>query len=76
MENIEILAVKVKKTAENLKNFTNENHKLKLEVEYLRKENERNKGLVSEYASLKRNTEAAAARIERIMKKIDTAKVS
>ncbi len=76
MENIEILAVKVKKTAENLKKFTNENHKLKLEVEYLLKENERNKGLASEYASLKRNTEEAAARIERIMKKIDTAKVS
>jgi regulator of replication initiation timing len=76
MENIEILAVKVKKTAENLKKFTNENHKLKLEVEYLRKENERNKGLAGEYASLKRNTEEAGARIERIMKKIDTAKVS
>jgi regulator of replication initiation timing len=76
MRNIEILAVKVKKAAENLRKLTNENRKLKLEVEYLRKENERNKSLASEYAALKRNTEEAAGRIERMMKKIDTAKVS
>jgi regulator of replication initiation timing len=75
MENIEILAVKVKKTAENLKKITNENHKLKLEVEYLRKENDRNKGIASEYTMLKRNAQEAVSRIERIMKKIDTAKV-
>ncbi|MDR3196196.1 MAG: hypothetical protein LBT58_05425 [Endomicrobium sp.] len=75
MENIEILTVKVKKAAENLRKITNENHKLKLEVEYLRKENERNRGVVSEYAALKRNAQEAASRIERIMKKIDTAKV-
>jgi regulator of replication initiation timing len=76
MENIEILAVKVRKAAENLKKFTNENHKLKLEVEYLRKENERNRSIVSEYASLKRSAEETVSRVERIMKKIDTAKVS
>ncbi|MDR1104127.1 MAG: hypothetical protein LBK92_02055 [Endomicrobium sp.] len=76
MENIEILAVKVRKAAENLKKFTNENHKLKLEVEYLRKENERNRSIVSEYAALKRNAEETVSRVERIMKKIDTAKVS
>jgi regulator of replication initiation timing len=76
MENIEILAVKVRKTAENLKKLTNENHKLNLEVEYLRKENERNKSIASEYAALKRNAKETVARVERIMKKIDTAKVS
>ncbi|MDR2645176.1 MAG: hypothetical protein LBB44_04260 [Endomicrobium sp.] len=76
MENIEILAVKVKKAAENLKKFTNENHKLKLEVEYLRKENERNRSIVSEYTALKRNAKETVSRVERIMKKIDTVKVS
>jgi regulator of replication initiation timing len=76
MEDIEILAVKIRKSAENLKKFTNENHKLKLEVEYLRKENERNRSIVSEYVALKRNAEEAASRVERIMKKIDTVKVS
>jgi regulator of replication initiation timing len=76
MENIEILAAKVKKAAENLKKITNENHKLKLEVEFLRKENGRNKSLASEYALLKRNTQEITSRIERIMRKIDTAKVS
>ncbi|MDR0398538.1 hypothetical protein [Candidatus Endomicrobiellum devescovinae] len=76
MENIEILAVKVRKAAENLKKFTNENHKLKLEVEYLRKENERNRSIVSEYAALKRNAKETVSRVERIMKKIDTARVS
>jgi regulator of replication initiation timing len=75
MENIEILAVKVKKTAENLKRITNENHKLKLEVEYLRKENDRNKAIASEYTVLKRNAQEAVSRIERMVKKIDTAKV-
>ncbi|MDR2436916.1 MAG: hypothetical protein LBD17_02425 [Endomicrobium sp.] len=75
MENIEILAVKVKKTAENLKKITNENHKLKLEVEYLRKEDDRNKAIVREHILLKRNAQEAVSRIERIMKKIDTAKV-
>jgi regulator of replication initiation timing len=74
MENIDILSVKVKKISESLKKITNENHKLKLEVEYLRKENERNIGIASEYVVLKRNAQDAAARIERIMKKIDTAK--
>lgn len=76
MENIEILAVKVRKAAENLKKFTNENHKLKLEVEYLRKENERNRSIVSEYAALKRNAKETVSRVERIMKKIDTARGS
>jgi regulator of replication initiation timing len=75
MENIEILAVKVRKVAENLKKITNENHKLKLEVEYLRKENERNRGILSEYVTLKRNAKETISRVERIMKKIDTAKV-
>jgi regulator of replication initiation timing len=75
MESIEILAVKVRKVSENLKKIINENHKLNLEVEYLRKENERNKSIVSEYAALRRNTKEAVSRVERIIKKIDTVKV-
>jgi regulator of replication initiation timing len=76
MGDIEILAVKVKKATEKLKRLIDENLKLKLEVEYLRKESERGRKQASEYAVLRKNTEEAAARIERIIKKIDTAKVS
>jgi hypothetical protein len=76
MENIEILAVKVKKAAERLRRLTDENLKLKLEVEYLRKESERGRKQAGEYVVLRKNTEEAAAKIERIIKKIDTAKVS
>jgi regulator of replication initiation timing len=75
MGNIEILAVKVKKVAEKLKKIADENNKLKLEVEYLRKENERYKRQFGEYLALRKNTEAAVVKIERIIKKIDTTKV-
>ncbi|MDR1662944.1 MAG: hypothetical protein LBR59_00850 [Endomicrobium sp.] len=75
MEDTEILVVKVKKVVENFKKITNENHKLKLEIEYLRKENERNRNIVSEYVTLKRNAKETVSRVERIMKKIDTVKV-
>ncbi|MDR3257096.1 MAG: hypothetical protein LBT18_05620 [Endomicrobium sp.] len=76
MGNIEILAVKVKKAVEKLKKLTDENHKLRLEVEYLMKENERSRKQVSEYVVLRKSTEEAATKIERIIKKIDTVKVS
>jgi len=75
MGNIDILAVRVKKTAERLKKLNDENLRLKAEVDFLRKENELNRKKISEYAALKENTEAAAVKIERILKKIDTAKV-
>jgi regulator of replication initiation timing len=76
MGNIEILAVKIKKATERLKRLIDENFKLKLEVECLRKESERGRKHSGEYAMLRKNTEEAAAKIERIIKKIDTAKVS
>jgi regulator of replication initiation timing len=76
MGNIEILAVKVKKATERLKRLTDENLKLKLEVECLRKESERGRKHAVEYAVLRKNTEEAATKIERIIKKIDTTKVS
>jgi regulator of replication initiation timing len=76
MENIEILAVKVKKVTERLKRLTDENLKLKLEVECLRRESERGRKHAGEYVMLRKNTEEAAAKIEKIIKKIDTAKGS
>ena len=75
MGNLDILAVKVKKKAEKLKKLTDENLRLKAEVDFLRKENELNRKKVSEYAVLKENSENAAVKIERILKKIDTVKV-
>lgn len=75
MGNIDILAVKVKKTAEKLKKLNDENLRLKAEVNFLRKENENNRKKISEYSILKENAENAAVKIERILKKIDTVKV-
>jgi hypothetical protein len=76
MGNIEILSLKVKKAVERLKRLSDENNKLRVEVEYLRKESERNKKQFSEYVILRKNTEMVVAKIERIIKKIDTTKVS
>jgi regulator of replication initiation timing len=76
MGNIEILAVKVKKATERLKRLAEENLKLKLEVKCLRKESESGREHAGEYSVLKKNTEEAAAKIERVIKKIDTIKVS
>lgn len=75
MENVEVLAMQIKKVVEKLKRLNDENCRLKLEVEYLKKENERSKKQMSEYILLKKNTELAVCRIERIIKKIDTVKV-
>ena len=75
MGNIEVLALKVRKAAEKLKKLTDENLKLKLEVEYLRKESDRVRKQSSEYMALKKSSEEAADKIERIIKKIDTVKV-
>jgi|LQAB01.1.fsa_nt_gi septation ring formation regulator EzrA len=76
MGNTEILAVKVKKVAERLKRLTDENLKLKLEVEYLKKENELGRKQAGRYTVLRKNADEAATKIEKIIKKIDTAKVS
>jgi regulator of replication initiation timing len=76
MGNVEILAVKIKKATERLKRLTDENFKLKLEVKCLRKESESDRKHAGEYSVLKKNTEEAAVKIERIIKKIDTTKVS
>lgn len=75
MGNLEILSVKVKKTAERLKKLQDENLRLKAEVDFLRKENDNNRKKIGEYALLKENTANAVVRIERILKKIDTVKV-
>ncbi|MCL1971589.1 MAG: hypothetical protein FWG57_01195 [Endomicrobia bacterium] len=76
MGNIEILSLKIKKASEQLKKLNNENLRLKAEVDFLRKENENNRKKIGEYAILKENAADAATKIERILKKIDTAKVS
>lgn len=76
MGNLEILSLKVKKTAERLKKLNDENLRLKAEVSFLRKENESNRKKIGEYIILKENAATAVTKIERILKKIDTAKVS
>jgi len=72
---IDILSIKIKSAAEKYKKLKEENLMLKAENNFLRKENERSKKSLGEYAALKENAENAAVKIERILKKIDTAGV-
>jgi hypothetical protein len=76
MENIAVLALKIHKMAEILKQAKDENIRLKAELSYLKREIEENKKKISKYALLKDKNERAALKIERILKKIDTLKVS
>jgi len=76
MENIAVLALKIQKMAESLKKAKDENLRLKTELGYLRKESEENKSKISKYVVLKDKNEQAVLKIERILKKIDTLKVS
>jgi len=75
MGNIDILALKIRKVLGKMKELSGENCKLKLEVEYLRKEKERSKKHISEYVALKSNIVDAVVKIQKIIKKIDTIKV-
>ncbi|MDR1522993.1 MAG: hypothetical protein LBS29_03495 [Endomicrobium sp.] len=75
MGDFEILSLKVKKVVEKLKKLDSENCKLKLELDYLKKENEQNKKKLSQYIILKRNSQEVISKVERIIKKIDTLKV-
>jgi len=76
MENIAVLALKIQKMAESLKKAKDENLRLKTELGYLRRESEENKKKISKYVVLKDKSEQASLKIERILKKIDTLKVS
>ena len=75
MGDFEILSLKVKKAVEKLKKLDSENRRLRVELEYLKKENEANKRKISQYIVLKRNSQEVISRVERIIKKIDTVKV-
>jgi seryl-tRNA synthetase len=72
MDNFEILSLKVKKVLEKLKKLDRDNRKLKVEFDYLKKENERNKKKLSQYIILDRNSQEVVSKVERIIKKIDT----
>jgi hypothetical protein len=76
MGNIDILVLKIRNVLEKMKKLAWENSKLKLEVEYLRKEKERSKKHRNECVVLKSNIVEATVKIEKIIKKIDTIKVT
>jgi regulator of replication initiation timing len=76
MGNIDVLALKIRDMLEKMKKLIGENCKLKLEVEYLRKEKERSKKHLNEYTVLRGNVAEATVKIEKIIKKIDTMKVT
>jgi hypothetical protein len=71
MDIIGTLILKTKEVVDKLKIFSDENNKLKLEVDYLKKENEFIKKQVLEYVNLKKNIDEVILIIERIIKKID-----
>jgi len=75
MENVELLALKVKKISAKLKEINQENIKLKAEVEFLRRETENNRKRLNEYSSFKENAKLAQVKLERLLKKIDTVKI-
>ncbi|MDR0617301.1 MAG: hypothetical protein LBG23_00740 [Endomicrobium sp.] len=70
MGDFEILSLKVKKAVEKLKKLDSENRRLRVELEYLKKENEANKRKISQYIVLKRNSQEVISRVERIIKKL------
>jgi hypothetical protein len=72
MDIVESLILKTKEVIDKLKIFSDENNKLKLEVDYLKKENEFIKKQVLEYMNLKKNIDEVVVIIDRIIKKIDT----
>jgi regulator of replication initiation timing len=76
MENVDILVFKIRNVLKKIKKLAGENSKLKLEVEYLRKEKERSKKHLNECVVLKSNIAEATVKIEKIIKKIDTMKAT
>ncbi len=75
MENIDILALKVKKLSAKLKEISHENTKLKAELDFLRRETAQNQKKLSQYINFKENSKLAQVKLERLLKKIDTVKV-
>ena len=75
MESIELLALKVKKVSGKLKELSQENARLKAEIEFLRKETDQNRKKLNEYSGFKENAKAAQVKLERLLKKIDTVKI-
>ncbi|MDR2676679.1 MAG: hypothetical protein LBC05_01540 [Endomicrobium sp.] len=75
MENIDILVVRIEKVIGRLKMLVEENRMLKLELEYLKKEYTNSKRQMSGCIVLKKNTEDAIVKIEKIIKKIDMTKI-
>ncbi|MCL2506989.1 MAG: hypothetical protein FWF00_04805 [Endomicrobia bacterium] len=83
MENLDILTAKIKKAAESIKKLNLENMKLNAEIDSLHKtldfykqEHKKYAQKMGEFAQFEKNAENAIVKIERILKKIDTAKAS
>jgi hypothetical protein len=75
MENVDLLALKVKKISAKLKEISAENTKLKAELNFLRRETAQNQKKLGEYINFKEKAKLAQIKLERLLKKIDTVKV-
>ncbi|MDR0985158.1 MAG: hypothetical protein LBL53_01565 [Endomicrobium sp.] len=70
MDYIEVLSLKVEEVLIKFKKLNDENCRLKLEIEYLRKELLRNKQYMDEYIIRKRNINKAVIKLEKIIRKL------
>jgi regulator of replication initiation timing len=74
MENLDILALKVSKAAEKIKKLSDENIRLRIELNHYKTENDSKSETLSQHLALKKNAQSACVKIERLLKKIDTLK--
>ncbi|MDR1952295.1 MAG: hypothetical protein LBQ37_02125 [Elusimicrobiota bacterium] len=73
-ELIDELTSKLQSAVKNMQKLKEENKSLSLELNFLEKENEKNRKIANSYEALKKNVESAAIKIDRLLKKIDTSK--
>jgi FtsZ-binding cell division protein ZapB len=75
MDSLETLESRVRQAAEQLAVLKDEKQKLLAEIKFLEEENERTKGLIRENESLRDEKKTVAARIEKVIKKINSLKI-
>ena len=68
------LAAKQQKTLEMLQKLQRENSRMKVELEFIKTENKRYLKYMNDYEVLEKKVRRCVSIIERIIKKIDTAK--
>jgi hypothetical protein len=71
---IDNLALKQQENIKIIKKLQEENKRLVMELNFHKKENEKNRKSINSYEILKKNVENSVVKVERLLQKIDTAK--